>query len=111
MENTDAQAAALWQSFSTLTQEMYRFIKKGEIDMFLNLLNQRLDLQKKLEQLNNTTYHKTEEGHKLIASLNPLNIKIHALAQTWLISHKNHSNKVHAYDAMKTAGNFFNKKF
>ncbi|WP_196598639.1 hypothetical protein [Pectinatus frisingensis] len=111
MENSDRQAAVLWEKFYILTKEMYRFIKKSDIDMFLNLLNQRLELQKQLENLNNKTYHKTEAGHDLIVKINPINTKIHALAQSWLISHRNLNNKVHSYDmATMPSGNFFNKK-
>ncbi|WP_196601329.1 hypothetical protein [Pectinatus frisingensis] len=111
MENSDAKAEVLWKKFYMVTTEMYRFIKKNDTDMFLSLLDQRLELQKQLEQLNNKTYHKTEAGKALIRQINPLNVRIRALAQSWLISHRNLNNKVHSYDtAMSLSGNFFNKK-
>ncbi|MDQ0205150.1 hypothetical protein [Pectinatus haikarae] len=111
MENTDAQAAALWKKFYIITTEMYRFIKKDKVDTFFILLEQRMELQKLIEKLDNKTYHKTPVGKTLISKINPINVKIRALAQSWLIRSRNMSNKVHSYDMnTRMQGIFFNKK-
>lgn len=110
-QNSDVLAEKFWRDFYILTQEMERFLKKEDLDMFFRLLDQRLHLQKKLEKLNNKTYHETEDGQKLLRQINQLNIKVQALAQSWLIAHRNISNKIHSYDgAMSFSGNFFNQK-
>ncbi|WP_196592591.1 hypothetical protein [Pectinatus sottacetonis] len=112
MENTDKEAAALWNKFYMLTTEMYRFLKKSDIDMFFSLLQQRLDLQKMLEKLDNKTYHKTVAGKKLISQINPINVQIKAMAQSWLIRMRNKNNKVNSYDVSPYVlqMNRFNKK-
>lgn len=98
MVNDDQVVAALWKKFYTLTEEMYRFIKKNDIDTFFDLLQQRIQIQKKIEQLGNCTYHKTDAGKALIASINPINVKIRSLAQSWLIRTRNKNHMVHSYD-------------
>lgn len=111
--NTDKQAAQLWNSFYILTIEMQRFLKKNEINMFFSLLQQRMDLQKELEKLNNITYHKTDEGQELLQKIAAISLKTKGLAQSWLIRGRNKSNKVRSYDYMaaQSMGNIFNKKF
>lgn len=113
MENTDQQAADLWQKYYMLTEEMYRFIKKNEVDMFFQLVEQRGEVQKLLQKLDNKTYHKTAEGKVLISKINPLTLQIRALAQAWLVRMKARNNKVHAYDGMNDlpAGHTYNREF
>lgn len=112
MVNDDQRAAALWKKFSVLTEEMYRFIKKNDIDTFFELLRQRIEIQDQIEKLDNHTYHKTVEGSAVIAAINPLNSKIHSMAQSWLIRTRNRNNMVHSYDSsdMMSLGFMFNRK-
>ena len=108
-ENEDV---ILWKKFYTLTKEMYRFIKKNEVDMFFSLLQQRMDLQKMIEKLPDKAYHQTDEGRELLTEINMMNVKIKALSQSWLIRMRNRNNKVRSYDYMAgpAMGNIFNKK-
>lgn len=81
--------------------------------MFFSLLQQRMDLQKKIENLNNSTYHKTAEGQELLHEIAAVSLKTKGMAQSWLIRGRNKSNKVRSYDYMaaQSMGNIFNKKF
>ncbi len=80
--------------------------------MFLQLLEQRLTLQKLIEELPPNDYHLTEEGRALIGQINPLSAKIRSLGQAWLIRKRNQNNRVNAYEAKQhfSAG-YFSRKF
>ncbi|MBB5336834.1 hypothetical protein [Pectinatus brassicae] len=108
----ETKDAILWKKFYTLTKEMHRFIKKNDVDMFFSLLQQRMDLQKMLEDIPNKTYHQTDDGRELLTKINMMNVKIKALSQSWLIRMRNRNNKVRSYDYMAgpAMGNIFNKK-
>ncbi len=110
MDNKDV---VLWKKFYTLTTEMYRFIKKNDIDMFFSLLEQRMDLQKMIEEVPDKKYHLTDEGKALLTEINVLNVKIKAMSQSWLIRTRNRNNKVRSYGGYTPGmamGNIFNKK-
>lgn len=91
-------AEGLWQKFFTISKEMLKFIEKNDVDMFLKLLEQRLELQKKIEILADSSYHKTAEGEKLINHINLLNDKIQKLAQKWVNNSRQQQNRAKAYD-------------
>lgn len=113
MENQDMAARKLWEKFLRLTQEMLRFLEKENIDMFLELLTQRLALQKNIEALSNDTYHLTPEGKALIAQINPLNRQIQYRTQLWLNTTKRNQTMARAYDSLgySATGHQLNREF
>ena len=113
MENQDMAAQKLWEKFLRLTQEMLRFLEKENVDMFLELLTQRLALQKSIEELANDTYHLTPEGKALIEQINPLNVKIQYKVQLWLNTTRKNQNMARAYDSLgySTTGHQLNREF
>lgn len=112
MENNDSKAQDLWRKFLDLTQEMRKFLAQDDVDMFLELLRQRLELQKMIEQLDNHTYHLTAEGSALIAKIGPVNAEIQYKTQLWLNKTKKTQNMARAYDSLgyESAGFTLNRE-
>ena len=109
MSDNSKMAAELWQKFLMLTQEMLKFIEKNDIDMFLNLLEQRLGLQKQIETLADDVYHKTTAGQAIISKINPLNEQIQILVQKWLNNSRQQQQRAKAYDSYGVSA--FTQKF
>lgn len=102
--DTANQAAELWRKFLVVTQEMRKFLLQSDIDMFLSLMEQRLRLQKLIEELRDDAYHRTEEGRALIAQINPINAEIQYQAQLWLNKTKRQQSTARAYDSLGDVG-------
>ena len=113
MENINSKAQELWEKFLVLTQEMFKFIEKNEIDTFLELLNQRLKLQEMIENLPKNEYHLSNEGKRVIAQINPINVEIQYKVQLWLNKTKKSQSMARAYDSLgyELAGFSLNRKF
>lgn len=112
MNDTDRQAEQLWQKFLLVTQEMHKFMNKENVDMFLELLDQRRQLQTMLEKLGNNTYHLTPAGKALIGRINPLNDEIKRRVESWLNKTKLGASRARAYDSlgMELSGSMFNQR-
>lgn len=72
--------------------------------MFLSLMEQRLRLQRLIEELRDDAYHKTEEGKALIAQINPINAEIQYQTQLWLNKKKRQQATARAYDSLGDIG-------
>lgn len=109
------EASVLWNRFLMLTEEMDKFLKKEDVDMFLTLLEQRVALQKALEELNDQVYCKSPEGKELIGKIMNISVNLQYEAQVWLNKAKRSRNGARAYESLGYGQNLsgfqFNRKF
>ncbi len=109
-----AQARDNWQLYYTLSQEILKFIDKGDIDQFLELVEQRNSLVDRMKELPETEiFRQTEECHVLVEKIKPLDMQAIYKAKAWLNKSRRQNATAHAYDMQKvnTLGNIFNKKY
>ncbi len=105
MEDKKEQSAVLWNRFLMLTQEMQKFIMKDDVDMFLSLLEQRINLQKEIEKLGVTGFEQSEAGQVLGEKIKALCIDIQCKSQIWLNRAKGQERKVSAYGSLGYGNN------
>ncbi len=96
-EEREARAAALWYKYEVITQEMLKFVKREDIDEFLELVSQRERLQQLLEALGETDYPHTEAGQALYQRLQPMDMQIRYLAKRWLNQNRRRNKVVDGY--------------
>ncbi|SFT57107.1 hypothetical protein SAMN02910356_01136 [Selenomonas sp. GACV-9] len=108
------QAKANWELYYTLSEELLKFINKQDIDEFIELVNQREELVKRMKALPETeTYRQTAECQALIEKIKPNDMQIIYKAKSWLNKSKRQNATVHAYDlqSINTVGNILNRKY
>lgn len=112
MENKDEQARDLWGKFYVISQEMFKYIEQDNVDLFLQLLEQRLQVQGLLEQLGKTSWVKTEAGQELYQQLMPLDRQIHYKTRLWLNNVKKNRKASNAYEllAQSSVGQILNQQ-
>lgn len=106
----------LWEKYWMVTQELLKFIKAGEIETFLDLVNQRQRLMEMMQALpkEQQDFRHTEECTVLREKIRPMDMEIIYRARTWLNKSRRNTIKVKSYDgygSYGTAGVRFNKEF
>ena len=111
MKAADMQAEDLWEKYYMLSAEMLKFITSDEVDMFLQLLEQRTAIQQLLEKLDDRIWPKTTAGQALYAKLKPMDMQLQYNARLWLNKSKQKNQAVKSYDLLgeNPAGHLFNK--
>ena len=108
-------AKILWEKYLMLTQEMKKFIDKQDIDTFLELVPQRDELIKLLEEIPDKSYLKLEEFQAIGKQIMPLDREIMYKARAWLNKSRRQNSMVKAYDltssVLGTQGNAFNRSY
>ena len=111
------QASVLWNKYLTLTHELLKFINKGDVDTFFELVNQRDKLIEMMKALPGNRFRETDECKAMIEQIKPLDMQIMYKARAWLNKSRRQNNTVRAYDLTGTAGAFggrgtiFNRKY
>ena len=111
------QASVLWNKYLTLTHELLKFITKGDVDTFFELVNQRDKLIEMMKALPENNFRDTDECKAMIEQIKPLDMQIMYKARAWLNKSRRQNNTVKAYDLTGTAGAFigrgtiFNRKY
>ena len=111
------QASILWNKYLTLTHELLKFISKGDVDTFFELVNQRDKLIEMMKALPENRFRETDECKNMIEQIKPLDMQIMYKARAWLNKSRRQNNTVRAYDLTGTAGAFgsrgtiFNRKY
>ena len=107
-------AAANWQLYYVLTQELLKFINKQDIDEFLDLAEQRNTIVSRMKALPETEiYRQTAECQTLVEQIKPLDMQVIYKAKSWLNKSKHQNATVRAYDlqAINPLGNIVNRKY
>lgn len=109
------QAAVLWRKYLVMSKELLKFIEQGDIDTFLELVDQRVALVDRMKALPPHTFRKTQEFSDLVAQIKPLDMQVIYKARTWLNKSRRNSSAVRSYDlsnlSMNPSGNLFNRKY
>lgn len=111
MAADSSPARHLWRDYEFLTNELAKFTAKQNWDMVLELLNQRTELQKQIEEQRDAEFTASLEGRSLLEGI---------LAQERIIGQRiklsrnqaqNRQKVVKAYDAFSTipAGSLMNR--
>ena len=66
---TVSTAAALWQDYAFLTHELAKFAGRQSWDMVMNLLDQRAEMQQRIDALADRDFVASPAGRKLLGEL------------------------------------------
>lgn len=108
-EEVLSKARILWQKYFNITNELLKFISKGDVDTFFELVSQRDKLIELMKELPENNYRETEECKELIDKIKPMDMQIMYKARAWLNKSRRQNNAVKAYDLTGTAGSFGNR--
>lgn len=113
LDERNAAAEKLWKKYLQMTEELLKFIKNGDIDMFLDLVDQRVAVVDKMKELPEHTFRETEEFRELVKKLKPMDMEIMYKARTWLNKSRQKSSAVKAYDLTSAfgQGSIINRKY
>ncbi len=113
MPDINSQARSLWDKYYMVTLELLKFINEGNIDEFLELVEQRIRLMDMLDALPDTEYRSTEECQQLFEKIKPLDMQTIYKAKSWLNKAKRQNMAVRSYDVtgFLPVGNVFNRKY
>ena len=113
--DANEQAAVLWRKYLTMSKELLKFIDQGDIDTFLELVDQRVALVDRMKALPPHTFRQTQEFNDLVAEIKPLDMQVIYKARAWLNRSRRNSSAVKSYDlsnlSLSPAGNLFNRKY
>lgn len=95
-------ASQLWQDYAFLTREMAKMLLREDIDLFLELMNQREQMQEAIAALPEDTFKTSPEGREVITAIASQNKTI-ANALRSLYNNRKHRHQVaNAYDSLGT---------
>ena len=103
-DDAAAKAAALWRKYLALTQDMMKLFDAGDLDMFMDLVEQRDGLIKKMQELPDNDYRESEDCQKMIEQIKPLDMKLIYRAKTWLNKSRHQTSAVRSYDIRSYGG-------
>ncbi len=113
-ENVLQEARALWQKYFVLTKELLKFSDQKDPELFMELVDQRERLIKKIKALPENDYRQSEECKKLIEQMIPMDKQIIYRAKAWLNKSRRQNSAVRSYDLIESAelrGTVFNRKY
>ncbi|MBP2645919.1 MAG: hypothetical protein H6Q75_1359 [Firmicutes bacterium] len=73
MSGNEGKACSLWKDYLFVTRELDKFIIQDNVDMVLNLIDQRERLQAEIEKLDDDVYKVSPEGQKILLDIQKLN--------------------------------------
>lgn len=105
-KETLEQAHNLWNKYLTLTNELLKFISKGDVDTFFELVSQRDKLIELIKALPENNFRETDEFKSIAEQIKPMDMQIMYKARAWLNKSRRQNNTVKAYDLTGTVGAF-----
>ena len=111
--NVEFTEEQLWDKCLDITREMLKFLKQEDIDMFLELVDQRGRIIEMMKAIPEPKFCHTPECEAIRNQIKPLDMQIGYKARTWLNKSKRNNMAVRSYDMMafNPAGNVFNKEY
>lgn len=111
--NVEFTEEQLWDKCLDITREMLKFLKQEDIDMFLELVDQRGRIIEMMKAIPEPKFCHTPECEAIRNQIKPLDMQIGYKARTWLNKSKRNNMAVRSYDitAFNPAGNVFNKEY
>ena len=113
MKAAEKKAEELWGTYYMLSEEMLKFIAREDVDMFLQLLEQRSSIQQLIEDKADDGWTKTPAGQEMYQKLKSVDMQLQYKARLWLNKSKQQNQAVKVYDTLgaNPAGHLFNQKF
>lgn len=90
----------LWDKFSILTDEMKKFLAKDDIDEFLALNQQRIQIEKMIAAKTEKLYIQSDEGQAFLKQLILLNETIYISIQRWLNATRSRKQVTNSYESL-----------
>ena len=109
----------LWERYLGATEELLKFIKAEDIDMFLQLVDQRQALMEMMQAVPpaERDFSSTAECQAMREEIKPMDMQIMYKARAWLNKSRRNNQTVRGYDvagygasAYGAAGNVFNRQ-
>jgi len=109
----EEEAGRLWHQCLELSRELLKFINQGDIDTFLELVEQRSALIEKMKALPEHNYRGSDDFNAVVQQIKPLDMQIIYKAKTWLNKSRRQNSAVKAYDVtgINMQGNLFNRRY
>ncbi|WP_199884009.1 hypothetical protein [Anaerosinus massiliensis] len=108
MQNQQFSEEQLWQKYEILTEEMGKFLDQDDTDTFLELIDQRVFIEKQIIQLEDKVFIKTTKGKQLLKKMIELNKSLRPKCQRWLNQSRNQRNISRAYESLGFENSGFN---
>lgn len=109
---TAKSAAELWGQYLLLSKEMLRFLHANNIDEFLELHRQRVEVFRQMKAAGLQALKATDEGRATLPQLKPVDMQIIYGAKAWLNKSRRQTALVKGYGGIKgaPAGVIFNRE-
>ena len=113
LDDAYEEARMLWEKYRVLTHELLKFVDADEIDMFIDLVDQREQVVELLRALPTDPYRAGAEWPVLDAELRPLEMQIQYKARAWLNRSRRQNAAVHSYDLTGASplGSHLNRRY
>lgn len=69
MSDSQRTCEQLWQEYLFLTQEMLKFITREDLDLYMEIFNQRTKLQGLIEQSDDTNFYSSAKGREYFKTI------------------------------------------
>lgn len=99
-QHNTRSAGLLWKDYAFLTQEMNKMLLKQDIDLFLELMEQREKIQASITALAEDTYKTSPEGRQLLVAIDSQNKTITKALQSLYNNQKHRHQVANAYDGL-----------
>lgn len=99
-----------WRDYLFLTDEMDKFLKQHDLDMFFSLLDQRGVLQQQIEKIPEQTFYAADGGKTLLQQIKLRNNEILRNFHMVFNAMKQRENVAQQYEGkINFSGNYLNK--
>ena len=90
----------LWEKYLAVTKELLKFIKAEDVDMFLQLVDQRQALMEMMQAVPpaERDFSDTDECRAMREEIKPMDMQIMYKARTWLNKSRRNNAQVRNYD-------------
>ncbi|HWR45781.1 hypothetical protein [Sporomusa sp.] len=95
-------ASQLWQEYAFLTREMAKMLLKQDLELFLELMDQRDTIQVAITALPEDVFKTSMEGRDLLSTIETQNKTIAGALQRLYNNSKQRHQVVNAYDNLGT---------
>ena len=103
-EQAEEKAARLWRRYLAVTQDMMKLLDNDDVDMFMELVDQRDGLIEQLEALPKNDFRQSDEFAGIAEQIKPMDMQLIYRAKTWLNKSRHQTSAVRSYDVRNYRG-------
>ena len=97
-------AAKLWRRYLAVTLDMQKMFDKDDLDMFMELVEQRDGLIKQIDAVPENDFRTSDEFAKIVETIKPIDMQLLYRAKTWLNKSRHQTSAVRSYDVRTYGG-------